>query len=199
MSAHHPDTGAAVALSPQGPWGLVAEFDSPHDLIEGVKAVRKAGFSRIDTHTPFPIHGMDRAMGLPQSKLPWLVFAGGMTGLGSAVLMQWWMNAFDYPIRVGGKPYFSYQAYVPIMFELTVLLGAFCAVLGLLALCGLPRPYHPLFLHPRFARHTDDGFFLSVEADDPQWDEGRLRQVIEGAGGREVTVIRENWETIAHG
>src|SRR6185295_2064923 len=116
----------AASLSVERPqarvFGLVAEFKNPHALIEGVKAIRKAGFTRIDTHTPFPIHGMDRAMGLPQSKLPWLVFAGGMTGVSSAVLLQWWMNAFDYPFRVGGKPFFSYQAYVPVCFELTVLL-----------------------------------------------------------------------------
>lgn len=179
-------------------FGMVAEFANPHALIEGVKAVRKAGFTKLDTHTPFPVHGMDKAMGLPQSKLPWLVFAGGMTGVSSAVLMQWWMNAFDYPIRVGGKPFFSYQAYVPICFELTVLLSAFCTLLGLLALTGLPRPYHPLFTHPRFARATDDAFFISVEATDPRWDEGALRKVLSEAGGSEITVINDASET-AHG
>jgi hypothetical protein len=176
-------------------FGMVAEFATPHALLEGVKAVRKAGFTRIDTHTPFPIHGMDRAMGLKQSVLPWLVFAGGMTGVSSAILLQWWMNAFDYPFRVGGKPFFSYQAYVPLGFELTVLLSAFCAVLGLFALTGLPRPYHPLFTHPRFARATDDGFILSIEASDPRWEEALARKALAEAGGSEITVINDASET----
>ncbi|MCS6913541.1 MAG: DUF3341 domain-containing protein [Myxococcales bacterium] len=183
---------------PRHIYGMVAEFASPHALLEGVRAVRKAGFTRIDTHTPFPIHGMDKAMGLPPSKLPWLVFAGGLTGAVSAFLLQWWTNAVDYQFLVGGKPVFSYQAYVPVCFELTVLLSAFCAVLGLLALCGLPRPYHPLFLHPRFARATDDGFFLSVEAADPLWDEAVLRRVLTAAGGSEIAIIREAPEGGVH-
>ncbi len=170
-------------------FGAVAEFATPDALIEGVKAVRKAGFTRIDTHTPFPIHGMDKAMGLPQSKLPWLVLAGGLTGTLTAVLMQGWMNGLDYPVRVGGKPFFSYQSWVPIGFELTVLLASFCALLGLLALAGLPRHYHPLFTHPRFARASDDGFILSIEADDPNWEEARVRQALSEAGGTEIAVI----------
>ncbi len=194
-SSHDPgpalDTGGDV-------YGLVAEFKTPHDLIAGVRAVRQAGFTRIDTHTPFPIHGMDQAMDLPPSQLPWLVFAGGLTGTASAYLLQWWMNAYDYPYSIGGKPFWSYQAYVPVMFELTVLLGAFCAVLGLLALTGLPRPYHPLFTHPRFLRATDDGMLLSVQADDPRWDEARLRQVITAAGGAEITIVKDDWEALAH-
>lgn len=172
-------------------FGMVGEFDTPHDILEAVKAVRAAGFTSIDTHTPFPIHGMDAAMGLRPSILPFLVLGGGLTGTASAFLMQWWMNAVDYPFRIAGKSFFSYQAYVPLCFELTVLLSAFTTVFGLLALCRLPRPYHALFTHPRFARITDDGFMISIEATDPNWDEAKAREVLAKAGGKEITLIRD--------
>lgn len=176
-------------------WGVVAEFDNPHDILEGVKAVRAAGFSKIDTHTPFPVHGMDKAMGLPPSKLPWLVLGGGLTGVACAIAMQWWMNGFDYPFQVGGKPAVSYQAYVPIMFELMVLLSAFTAVLSMLALCGLPQPYHPLFTSPRFGRFSDDGFFLSIDAKDPAFSEGKALEALRQSGGKHITVIRDITES----
>jgi hypothetical protein len=172
-------------------FGIVAEFAGPEAILKGMVAVRQAGFTRVDSHTPFPVHGMDAAMGLPPTKLPWLVFAGGLAGVSSAFLMQWWMNAVDYGYRVGGKPAFSYQSYVPVCFELTVLLAAFCAVLGLLALCGLPRPYHPLFTHPRFLRHSDDAFIISIESIDPQWDEARARRALQEAGGTHITLIHD--------
>jgi hypothetical protein len=176
-------------------FGMVAEFASPYDLLEGVKAVRAAGFSNIDTHTPFPIHGMDQAMGLAPSKLPWFVLFGGLTGTTCAVTLQWWMNAFDYPFRIGGKPIFSYQAYVPIGFELTVLLSAITTVLGMLALCRLPRPYHALFTHDRFGRFSDDGFFLSIEASDSQWSQAKAEAALQKAGGQHITIIRDSAES----
>ena len=176
-------------------YGMVAEFASPYELLEAVKAVRNAGFSKIDTHTPFPIHGMDKAMGLPNSKLPWLVLAGGLMGTASAILLQWWMNGYDYPFHIGGKPLVSYQSYVPIGFELTVLFSAFTAVFGMLAMNFLPQPYHPLFTHPRFGRFSDDGFFLSIEARDPSFSESKAREVLKTAGGTEITLIRETPET----
>ena len=145
------------------PRGIVAEFASPYELLEAVKAVRKAGFSKIDTHTPFPIHGMDKAMGLPGSKLPWLVLCGGLLGTASAIALQWWMNGYDYAYHVGGKPVVSYQAYVPIGFELTVLFSAFTAVLGMLAMNLLPQPYHPLFSHERFARVTEEDLEMKLD------------------------------------
>lgn len=186
MAAHHYSTRVEDNV-----WGVVAEFDNPHDLLEAVKAVRAAGFTKIDTHTPFPVHGMDRAMGLPPSKLPWLVLGGGLTGLCCAIALQWWMNGFDYPYIIGGKPVVSYQAYVPIMFELMVLLSAFTTVLSLLALCFLPQPYHPLFTHPRFGRFSDDGFFLSLEAKDPSFSESKAREVLGAQHGKHITVIRD--------
>lgn len=194
MSAQtHAVSGAAEGadLAPGKVFGFVAEYDTPHDLLEAVKAVRAAGYSLMDTHTPFPIHGMDAAMGLRPTILPYLVLGGGLTGTASAFALQWWMNAFDYAFRIGGKPFLSYQAYVPICFELTVLLSAFTTVFGLLALCRLPQPYHPLFTHPRFARASDDGFLLSIPASDPNWDEAKAREVLAKAGGKEITLIRD--------
>lgn len=177
-------------------FGVVAEYPTPGALLHAVEKVRAAGFSKVDTHTPFPVHGMDRAMGLPQSKLPFITFGFGITGTASAVLMQWWMNAYDYPLAVGGKPYFSYQAYVPVMFELTVLLAAISTVLGLFALCRLPQPYHPLFTHERFLRATDDAFILSIEATDPRWDEDKVQKVLEETGGQEITLIHDVAESL---
>ena len=188
-------TNAADECCGSKVFGLVAEYDSPAELLAAVKAIRAAGFTRIDTHTPFPVHGMDKAMGLSDTKLPWVVLCGGLTGTASAIALQWWMNGFDYPFRIGGKPFISYQAYVPIGFELTVLLSAITTVLTLLAMCMLPRPYHPLFTHPRFARFSDDGFFLSIEAADPRWDEANARAALEKAGGKEITLVRDISET----
>jgi hypothetical protein len=196
MSSVTPAHDATADESYQAPvFGVVAEYASPHDLLEAVKAVRAAGFSRVDTHTPFPIHGMDKAMGLSGSKLPFFVLFGGLTGTASAVALQWWMNAFDYPFRIGGKPIFSYQAYVPIGFELTVLLSAFTTVFGMLALCMLPRPYHPLFTHDRFGRFSDDGFFLSIEANDSQWNQEKAEAALAKAGGQHITIIRDSAES----
>lgn len=190
-SVTHAHTDAGDEAFAPKVFGMVAEYAGPHELLEAVKAVRAAGFTRIDTHTPFPVHGMDKAMALPDTKLPWFVLVGGLTGTSSAVLLQWWMNGFDYLFRVGGKPYISYQAYVPIGFELTVLLSALTTVLTLFGMCMLPRPYHPLFTHPRFGRFSDDGFFLSIEAVDPKWDEAKARAALEKAGGQEISIVRD--------
>ena len=175
-------------------FGVIAELKSPGALLEAVKTVRQAGFSSIDTHTPFPIHGMDRAMGLKPTVLPYLVLIGGLTGVALSILLQWWMNGFDYPFIVGGKPIVSYQAYVPISFEVMVLLSAFTTVFGLFGLCRLPQPYHPLFTHDRFRRFSDDGFFLAIEAKDDNFSEARAREVLVSSGGTEVTVVRDQAE-----
>ncbi len=170
-------------------FGMIAEFKTPHALLEAVKKVRGLGYRQLDTYTPFPIHGMDKAMGLRPSRLPWLVLCGALFGTISGIVMQAWMNGIDYPFRIGGKPFFSYQAYVPVAFELTVLCGALATVLGMFALNRLPQPYHPLFTHSRFARATDDGFFLAIESSDYHWDERKLYEVLETAGGSSISLV----------
>jgi len=158
--------------------GLLAEYETPGALLKAARKVRDAGYSKWDTFTPFPVHGMERAMGVPMTALPWIVLTGGLTGLATAILLQWWTNAHDYRWLISGKPFWSIPANVPIMFELTVLFSAFCAFLGMLVLNGLPYPSHPLDLKRRFARSTDDRFFLLIEAADPKFDEDDTKRLL---------------------
>ncbi|MCA9592778.1 MAG: DUF3341 domain-containing protein [Myxococcales bacterium] len=160
-------------------YGLVAEYKTPHALKEAAKKVRDAGFEKWDTYTPFPVHGIDGAMGIKMTILPWIVLGAGLTGLTLAIWLQWWTNAHDYPFLISGKPFWSIPANVPIMFELTVLLSAFAALFGMLALNNLPMPAHPLDLKERFAKVTDDRFFLVVQAADTRFDDVETRELLE--------------------
>ncbi|MGD0516917.1 MAG: DUF3341 domain-containing protein, partial [Thermoguttaceae bacterium] len=144
--------------------GILAEFDSPESLKAAARRLRDEGFTRWDSHSPFPIHGIDRAMGVRTTRLPWLVLGGAIAGAAVALLMQWWMNAVNYPMVISGKPYFSLPANIPIVFELLVLLGAFAAFGGALVLNLLPRFWHWTFSSRGFARVTTDGFFISIDA-----------------------------------
>ena len=161
----------AVAAVESRVWGRVAEFETPDQLIAAAKVVRDAGFARWDCHTPFPVHGLDGAMGVRATKLPWAVLAAGLTGCTVALLLQWWTNGVDYPMEISGKPLFGLPAAVPVAFELTILLSALTVFFGVLVLGGLPSWHHPLFGKPRFARATSDRFFLVIEASDPLFDE----------------------------
>jgi len=129
-------------------YGLLIEFESPSLLMAAVEKVRDEGFKKWDVHTPFPVHGMDDAMGIRGTNLPFLVLGGGLTGLGLATLMQWWMNAVDYKFVISGKPLFGLPANIPVMFELTVLFSAFAAFFGMWILNGLPKLYHPPWSKP---------------------------------------------------
>lgn len=142
--------------------GLLAEFENPGALYDAVKALHKSGYRRLDTFSPFPIHGMDGAMGLGVSPLGFLAFAGGVTGLALGTWLQWWTSEVDYAINISNKPLFAWQSSVPIMFELTILFTALAVVGGMLVFNGLPQPYNPLFHSERFGRASDDGFFLHV-------------------------------------
>lgn len=168
---------------------LVAEFDTPAQIVEAAGAVSDAGYRDFDAHTPFPIHGLDRAMKVPGSKLGWIVFAHGLFGGCFALWFQWWMSAVDYPIVIGGKPYFSYQAFVPITFALTILLSAFGTVFGMFFLNRLPRWSHPVLAHPDFRRSTDDKFFISIESTDPKFDATRTRALLEQIGGKRIALV----------
>ena len=173
---------------------LLAEFKSPHDVLHAAEKVREAGYVHWDTHTPFPVHGMDRAMGLRDSRLGWIVLACALTGLGGAFLMMHWMNGVDYPTIVGDKPAGAPGALpsmVPILFELTILLSAFGAVLGMLHLNRLPRHHHPVFESDRFRLASDDRFFLSIEAEDPKFDVDKTRVLLNEAHAARVEVIEE--------
>jgi hypothetical protein len=162
MSRATPDNGPL--------YGVLAEFGEPDTLVKACQAVRDAGFERWDAHTPFPLHGMDEAMGIRGTQLPFIVLAGGLAGLALALLLQWWTNAVDYPLNISGKPLFGLPATIPVAFELTVLLSALSAFFGMWGLNGMPRLHHPLFTNARFRRATADRFFISIEARDPRFD-----------------------------
>lgn len=148
-------------------YGTVAEFDDDRKLVAAAQAAREFGYTRMDAFTPFPVHGIDEAIGIPRSPLGKIVACVGAVGTLSAVLLIWWTGAIDYPIVIGGKPLFHLVPSIPIMFELTILFSAFTAVLGMFALNKLPQFYHPVFNFSRYERATDDRFLLAVEATDP--------------------------------
>jgi hypothetical protein len=189
--------------------GYLAEFDNVQDLYHAAEHVRDAGYSRWDVHTPFPVHGMDTAMGNPRSILPKLVFCGGITGTTVAFILQtvtqtnFWGEKLGlkfvedivetYPTVVQAKPIdiWTLPAFFPVMFELTILFSAFTTLFGLLALMGLPRWNHPLFTSKRFAKFSDDGFFVCIEARDPKFSQDGTKALLEKAGGKNVELVED--------
>ena len=165
--------------------GLLAEFDSPTELVDAAREVRDAGYRQTDAFTPFPLHDIDEALGIKRSILPYLCFAGGITGLLSGFALQYFVHVIDYPIIVGGRPHISLPAMIPPAYELTILFTAFTAVFGMLFLNGLPRPYHPVFNVPRFALATREKFFLLIESDDEKFDYDETRKFMEGLEGQQ--------------
>lgn len=172
--------------------GLLAEYETPHGLIRAAEKVRDAGFKNWDTFSPCPVHGIDNAMGVRPTILPWLILGGGLTGCAVALGFQWWANGVDYPFKISGKPFWSVPANIPITFELTVLFASLTAVIGMLALNKLPRPAHPLDLSERFGRSTNDRFYVLVEASDPVFDEKDTRTLLESTGAVAVEAIPED-------
>jgi len=171
--------------------GYLVEFETAADLVLAAEKVRDAGFKSWDCFTPFPVHGLDDAMGLGHTKLPWVVLGGGASGAFLGMLMQWWMNAVDYPIIISGKPLWSIPANIPVGFEMTVLLAAFGAFFGMLALNQLPQLHHPVFQSPAFKRASSDRFFLNIEAADPHFDETRTFEFAESLGGLQVERLED--------
>lgn len=185
--------GGKKPAATEGPsfFGYLVEFDNVDNLIRAAEKVRDAGYTHWDAHTPFPVHGMDRAMGIRYTKLPLMILAGGLTGMGVALLMQWWMNAVDYAYIISGKPFWSIPANIPVTFELTVLFSALTTVFGMLAFNKLPQWHHGVFSSARFARATDDKFFISVEAKDPKFDAKKTADFLAGLGGSEVESLED--------
>ena len=169
----------------------LAQYDSSADVLHAAEKVRKAGYTKFDAHTPFPVHGMDAAMGLPDSKVGWIVFFGGLTGVSGAYLMMWWMGGVDYPLIVGGKPGFTLPSSVPIMFELMVLLSSFGALFAMLSINKLPRHHHPVFESETFRSATDDKFFISIEAEDPKFDLAETKSILEGTHPTTLELVEE--------
>jgi hypothetical protein len=150
--------------------GYLAEFADVDSIIRAAERVRDAGFRRWDVHSPFPIHGMDEAMGIRPTILPWLVAMGGVGGLLFGLVLQWFTMAYDYPYFISGKPLFSLPAFIPVMFECTIAGAAFTAVFGMIVLNKLPMLYNPVFKSERFRRVTNDRFFIVIDATDPRFD-----------------------------
>jgi mono/diheme cytochrome c family protein len=163
-------------------YGILAEYDTPGELVEAARKVRDAGFTEFDCYTPFPVHGIDEAMGIKRTILPLLVFGGGFTGLVGGAFLQWWMNAYNWPWNISGKPAWSIPANVPITFEATILLSVFAAFFGMWILNKLPQVWHPFFRSDRFARVTDDAFVLGIESRDRRFDAVATRKLLQDAG-----------------
>jgi hypothetical protein len=167
-------------------YGLMAEFDNPTDLVAAARRTYEKGYRRINGYSPFPIEELSEAIGFHHTRLPLIVLIGGIIGGLGGYLMQYYLEAINYPINVGGRPYHSWPSFVPITFETTVLCAALAAVFGMLALNNLPQPYHPVFNAPRFALATRDRFFLAIEARDPLFDYEKTKQFMQGLEPREV-------------
>lgn len=170
-------------------YGILAEFRNPKELIDAAKLISEKGYKYYDTFSPFPIHGMDKAMNLAKSKLGWIVAGHGMLGLFGALAMIYFMMAVDYPNNISGKTLMNIPAWIPVTFELTVLLSAFGAVFGMFFLNGLPKLNHPLFNSDNFKKVTDDGFFVCIESEDPQFEEEKVKILLKDAGGTNIETI----------
>jgi hypothetical protein len=170
-------------------FGLMVSFDDPEALLAGARAAREAGYQRIDAYSPYPVEGLSEAMQLRTTRLPWIVLLGGLLGAGGGYFMQYYAAVIDYPLNVGGRPLHSWPAFIPITFELAILVAAVFAVLGMLALNGLPQPYHPVFNVPEFELASRSHFFLTIESADPQFNRDETRRFLENLGGESVCEI----------
>ncbi len=174
-------------------YGYLAEFQSASALYKGAEKIRNAGIKKWDCYSPFPIHGLDDAMGVKRSILPWFVFFGGVAGVTTGFALAYVTQVVIYPTVVQAKPtnIFTVPAFFPIMFELTILFSGFTVLFGLLGLCQLPRLNHPLFASRQFQRATDDGFFIAIEARDPKFSPSGTRELLAEAGGANIELVEE--------
>jgi hypothetical protein len=177
--------------TPREIYGLLAEFEDPGSLVAAASHARQHGYRRMDAYSPFPIEELHEALGSHHTRLPLIVLIGGLVGCLGGYLLQYWTSAVSYPLNIGGKPLHSWPAFVPITFETTILVAALSAVLGMLALNGLPQPYHPVFNVPRFALASSSRFFLCIESRDPQFQLDDTRRFLETLNPREVTVVAD--------
>lgn len=171
--------------------GILAEFDTPTELVDAARQIRDAGYTKTDAFSPFPLHEIDEALGIKRTILPYLVFGGAVTGMLTGIALQVFVHYIDYPLNIGGRPYISIPSFVPPSYELTILFAGFTAVFGMLFLNGLPRPYHPLFNVERFALASREKFFLVIERDDPKFDYEETRSFMETLNAQEVFDVEE--------
>lgn len=170
-------------------YSLVAEFDTTDAILNAAESSSAAGYTKHDVYSPFPIHGMEDKLKQPFTRLPWLVFAVGATGGIGGFTLQTWTSTLAYPLNIGGKPLFSWPAFIPVTFECTILCAAFAAVIGMLLFNRLPQPFHPVFDAPNFERATVDRFFLEIQASDPRFDPVETRKFLEGLDAVSVSNV----------
>lgn len=172
-------------------YGLLAEFESAGALLDAAEKVTAAGYTKTDAFSPFPIHGLSAALNFHERKVAPIILVGGLTGLAAGWGLEYWTQVIDFPMNIGGRPFNSWISFIPPAFETTILFAAFSAVIGMLALNGLPQPYHPVFNAPRFDRASQDGFFLVIEASDPRFDLEKTKAFLADLRPREVVVVDE--------
>ena len=194
-------------ITPPRSFGWMAEYEDDAQLLDACRKVRDAGYTRTDAFAPFPVHHIDEALGIKPTVLPWITLCCGLTGLSGALLMEWWMNAVSYPYIISGKPFFSLPAFIPVMFECTILFSAFSTVIGMILLNGLPKFSNPVFTNPRFDRATDDRFFLWVDSRDKYFNSDKVKALLASTQPASLEIVKEDetsdhipsflWKTIA--
>jgi len=170
-------------------YGLMAEFETPTDVVEAARSAYEDGYRRMDAYSPYPIEELSEAIGFHKNHLPLIVLIGGIVGCLGGFALCYWASAIAYPLNIGGRPLNSWPAFIPVTFECTILVAALSAVFGMLALNGLPQPYHPVFNVPRFELASRNHFFLCIEARDPRFDREATRAFLESLGPSEVTDV----------
>jgi hypothetical protein len=178
-----------LGLGPDKIYGVMGEFSEPDDLVEAGRKIREMGYTKLDAMSPFPVHGIDEAIGVPPSKLGWMVIWFTVLGILTAQILIWYVGAIDYPLVIGGKPLFDFSYTIPVTFELAVLFSAFAAFLGMFAFNGLPKLYHPSSKHPSAYRASDDRFLLVIEAEDPKFDAEKCVEHLRSVGADVVEVV----------
>lgn len=167
-------------------FGLLAEFAGPEELVKATRHVVAAGYRRVDAYSPMPVEGLAEALNCRRTRMPLVILLGGIAGAATGYALQYWVAVIAYPLNVGGRPFHSWPAFIPVTFEMTILCASIAGVLGMLALNGLPHPHHPLFGVAAFSRASRDGFFLSIEASDPKFSLDETRELLQHAKAVEV-------------
>ncbi len=177
----------------KGPYlyGLIAEFNNEHEVVEAAKKVKSAGYTKTDAFSPFPMHAIDHALGIWDPRIKWFIFCGGLFGCIFGFSMQSYISAIDYPLNVGGRPMISWPQFIPVTFECTILGAALTAVFGMMALNGLPQLYHPVFSVPGFERASQDKFFLYIESKDPKFQLEATKKLLEELGPNAVSIVED--------
>lgn len=170
-------------------WGLIAEFDTPTQIVVAARKAYAAGYRRMDAYSPFPVEGLSEAIGYHKDSVSLVCLVGALMGLATAYVLQYWINVIAYPLNVGGRPFHSWPSFIVVSFEMTVLFGGLAAAFGMLAMNGLPMPYHPVFNVPSFAFASEDKFFLCIEATDPKFDRATTYQFLYSLEPRAITEV----------